>query len=152
LDTAAGLGSTPGPRFSLKDTIVERWGDIAEMTKVPDRRKIWAAEKVDAHQVLDLAAEKPYQDDPASPVLWLGDSFSRIYQTDTPGSAGVIAHVAFHLNRPLASIVNDGGASTVVRQQLARGDLLQGKKLVVWTFVERDLRFGSKGWALTALP
>jgi hypothetical protein len=168
LDAAEGLGgesamaatdgtgpsvSARGPRFSLKDTAVSRWGDIAEMTKVPERRSIWEEEMVEAHPVLDLAAEKPYKDDPASPVLWLGDSFSRIYQTDAPGAAGIIAQVAFRLNRPLASIVNDGGASTVVRQQLARrSELLEGKKLVVWTFVERDLRFGSKGWALAPLP
>jgi hypothetical protein len=129
-----------------------RWGDIAEMTKVPERRSVWEEEKVEAHPVMDLAADKPYKDDPASPILWLGDSFSRIYQTDAPGSAGIIAQVAYRLNRPLASIVNDGGASTVVRQQLARrSGLLTGKKLVVWTFVERDLRFGSKGWGLTDL-
>jgi hypothetical protein len=169
LDTAEGAGDAhagngspapaqeapagQGPRFTLKDTAVSRWGDIAEMTKVPERRAIWDEELVEAHPVIDLASEKPYHDDPASPVLWLGDSFSRIYQTDAPGSAGIIAQVAYRLNRPLASIVNDGGASTVVRQQLARrAELLRGKKLVVWTFVERDLRFGSKGWALSPLP
>jgi hypothetical protein len=150
---AKGAGRAAGPRFSLKDTTVSRWGDIAEMTKVPQRRAIWEEEKVEADQVIDLASEKPYKDDPNSPVLWLGDSFSRIYQTDAPGSAGIIAQVAYRLNVPLASIVNDGGASTVVRQQLARRpELLQGKKLVVWTFVERDLRFGSKGWALSEVP
>jgi hypothetical protein len=155
LDAAEGLGSGggPGPRFALRDTAVMRWGDIAEMTKVPDRKAVWEEEKVEAHPVFDLAADKPYKDDPASPILWLGDSFSRIYQTDAPGSAGIIAQVAYRLNLPLASIVNDGGASTVVRQQLARrSELLTGKKLVVWTFVERDLRFGSKGWGLTGLP
>jgi len=158
LDPEVGLGSgdsakARGPRFALRDTTIKRWGDIVEMTKVPDRKSIWEEETVEAHPVTDLATEKPYHDNPDSPVLWLGDSFSRIYQTDAPGSAGVIAQVAYRLNLPLASIVNDGGASTVVRQQLARRpELLKGKKLVVWTFVERDLRFGSKGWALTNLP
>ncbi len=156
-DTAAVLGpqdsSAIVPRYMRKDTTVDRWGDIAEMTKVPDRKKIWSDESVHADRITEAATGKPYKDDPASPILWLGDSFSRIYQTDAPGSAGVIAHVAYHLNRPLASIVNDGGASTVVRQQLARrGELLRGKKLVVWTFVERDLRFGSKGWQVQELP
>ncbi len=141
------------PKFALQDTLVDRWGDIAEMTKVPDRKKIWALENVKADRVIEVLTGAPYKDDPASPILWLGDSFSRIYQTDAPGSAGVIAHVAYRLNRPLASIVNDGGASTVVRQQLARrGELLKDKKLVVWTFVERDLRFGSKGWQVQELP
>ena len=146
-------GSVSAPRFTFGDLDVERWGDIAEMTKVPSRKKIWEMEKVRARQVTDLASGKPYTDDPKSPILWLGDSYSRIYQTDEPKSAGIIAHVAQRLNCPLASVVNDGGASTVVRQQLARkGDLLQGKKLVVWTFVERDLRFGSKGWQIEDLP
>jgi hypothetical protein len=156
-DTAAVLAPHDSviftPRYMIKDTVVQRWGDIAEMTKVPDRRKIWAEESVLATQIQDANTGKPYQDDPGSSILWLGDSYSRIYQTDAPGSAGIIAHVAYKLNRPLASIVNDGGASTVVRQQLARrGELLQGKKLVVWTFVERDLRFGSKGWQVQELP
>lgn len=148
----SGEGLT-APRYSVGEIEVERWGDIAEMTKVPSRKGIWEAEKVRARPVTDLATGRPYADDAKSPILWLGDSFSRIYQTDEPKSAGIIAHVAQRLNRPLASVVNDGGASTVVRQQLSRkGDLLQGKKLVVWTFVERDLRFGSKGWQIEDLP
>ena len=54
---------------------------------------------------------------------------------------------------PLASIVNDGGASTLVRQQLSRKpELLRGKKLVVWEFVERDVRFGTEGWQPVPLP
>jgi hypothetical protein len=150
VDTLAG---EPAPRYSLKDTVVERWGDIAEMTKVPDRKKIWSNESVTATQVLDAKTGAPYRDDAQASILWLGDSFSRIYQTDAPKSAGIIAHIAYNLKQPLASLVNDGGASTVVRQQLSRhGELLQGKKLVVWTFVERDLRFGSKGWQVEDLP
>jgi hypothetical protein len=77
----------------------------------------------------------------------LGDSFSRIYQTDAPRSAGWISHLARELSQPLASIVNDGGASTLVRQTLARKqNVLRNKKLVVWEFVERDFRYGAEGW------
>ena len=57
---------------------------------------------------------------PESEVLILGDSFLRIYEQDEPGSAGFIAHLARELGQPLTSIVNDGGASTLVRQELAR--------------------------------
>ena len=35
---------------------------------------------------------------------------------DEPGAAGFIAHLARELGQPLTSIVNDGGASTLVRQ------------------------------------
>ena len=86
-------------------------------------------------------------------MLVLGDSFLRIYQTDDPKAAGFLAHLARNLKRPVASIVNDGGASTLVRQQLRRNpDLLEGKKLVVWEFVERDLRFGTEGWKKIPIP
>jgi hypothetical protein len=40
-----------------------------------------------------------------------------------------------------------------VRQQLSRRPgLLQGKKLVIWEFVERDIRFGTDGWKCVPLP
>ena len=82
-----------------------------------------------------------------SEILILGDSFSRIYQTDSPVNAGWIAHFAKNVNRPVASIVSDGGASTLVREKLARkASVLKGKKLLIWEFVERDLRFGAEGW------
>ncbi len=90
----------------------------------------------------------PFKDDfRNSKILILGDSFSRIYQTDSPVNAGWIAHFAKNMNRPVASIVSDGGASTLVREKLARkASVLKGKKLLIWEFVERDLRFGAEGW------
>ena len=90
----------------------------------------------------------PFKDDfRKAKILILGDSFSRIYQTDSPVNAGWIAHFAKNMNRPVASIVSDGGASTLVREKLARkAGVLKGKKLLIWEFVERDLRFGAEGW------
>ena len=90
----------------------------------------------------------PFKDDfRNSKILILGDSFSRIYQTDSPVNAGWIAHFAKNMKRPVASIVSDGGASTLVREKLARkAGVLKGKKLLIWEFVERDLRFGAEGW------
>lgn len=132
---------------------VPREGDLLRMMDAP-----WIAEKfpgnpVKCFQIVDATTEVPYADESDSPVLLLGDSFLRIYQQDEPGSAGFIAHLARELQRPMASIVNDGGASTLVRQELSRNPaLLQGKKLVVWEFVERDLRFGMEGWQHVALP
>lgn len=90
----------------------------------------------------------PFKDDfRKSEILILGDSFSRIYQTDSPVNAGWIAHFAKNMNARVASIVSDGGASTLVREKLARkSSVLKGKKLLIWEFVERDLRFGAEGW------
>jgi hypothetical protein len=104
-------------------------------------------------QVVRAGAGQPYQDHPESEVLVLGDSFLRIYQQDEPGAAGFIAHLARELRQPLTSLVSDGGASTRVRQELHRRPaLLRNKRVVVWEFVERDLRLGTEGWQPVPLP
>ena len=142
-----------GTSYTLRERRVLRRSDIARMIRVPDIEREYPAEEVVCEQVRDAASGEPYRDDPRSPVLILGDSFLRIYQTDEPRAAGFIAHLARELGMPLASVVNDGGASTLVRQELARRpDLLRGKRLVIWEFVERDVRFGTEGWKPVPLP
>lgn len=139
--------STGSVRYDLRPTLVCRPGDVVRMLKCPSIEALFTPEEVSCECVVRKDDGKPYRDDSASPVLVLGDSFLRIYERDEPGSAGFIAHLARELGQPLASIVNDGGASTLVRQELARKPaLLKGKKLVVWEFVERDIRFGMEGW------
>jgi len=133
--------------YELRPMSVKRRGDIVRMARVPEIEQHFPPEEVWCNQVVDKATGQPYKDDVRSPVLVLGDSFLRIYQTDEPLSAGFIAHLANKLQQPLATIINDGGASTLVRQELSRRpNLLQGKKLVIWEFVERDIRFGTEGW------
>jgi hypothetical protein len=57
------------------------------------------------------------------------------------------------LQAPLDFIVSDGGASTDVRRSLATNpEILEGKKVVVWEFVERDIQLGKAGWLDVALP
>ncbi len=139
--------------YDLKAVVAKRRSDVAQMVKAPGVEEKYPPEDVLCHQVVQKNDGKPYQDDPHSPVLVLGDSFLRIYQRDEPTAAGFISHLAMKLRRPLASIVNDGGASTLVRQELARrAEILQGKRLVIWEFVERDIRFGMEGWKQVALP
>ena len=108
----------------------------------------------------------------------LGDSFCRIYQYAEPqslgeipasaptvrkeessikrllpGSAGFISHLALALKSPVDAIVSDGGASTDVRRKLSTNpEILEGKKVVVWEFVERDIALGRQGWEHVPLP
>ncbi|HEX2955541.1 MAG TPA: hypothetical protein VHO70_01845 [Chitinispirillaceae bacterium] len=146
----------------ILDTVeVTREGDIGVMTRLSDFKLgklqvTFSPEKTKCVQVNEISRDDSgnvisktlYKDDyRTSRILLLGDSFSRIYQTDEPRGAGWIAHLAYNLGEPVASIVNDGGASTIVRQVLSRKKtLLKRKKLVIWEFVERDLRFGDMGW------
>ncbi|NIA13365.1 MAG: hypothetical protein GWP08_04735 [Nitrospiraceae bacterium] len=139
--------------YDLRPASIERRGDIVHMMRSPRIEARFERQRVDCAQVVTKGEGLLYADDPQSEVLVLGDSFLRIYQADEPESAGFIAHLARELGMSLASIVNDGGASTLVRQELARKpELLSGKKVVVWEFVERDIRFGAEGWQDVALP
>ena len=157
-------------RYVPVDSSADRMGDIGEMSGL-NKFNAFKAQKVLGHVVYQQAMDErilasrlldvhdsialeidttktPFKDDfRKSKILILGDSFSRIYQTDAPVNAGWIAHFARNISRPVSSIVSDGGASTLVREKLARkAGVLKGKKLLIWEFVERDLRFGAEGW------
>jgi hypothetical protein len=139
--------------FEARPVIVKRRGDILRMIGAPQIERLYQPEEVRCLQVSEKETGKLYKDDAQSPVLVLGDSFLRMYQTDEPLSAGFIAYLAKELGVALASIVNDGGASTLVRQELMRRpELVEKKKVVIWEFVERDLRFGTEGWKEVPLP
>ena len=131
----------PSVAYEVTDSLADRMGDIGEMSGL-NKFNVFKVQQVTGHVV------SPFKDDfRKSKILILGDSFSRIYQTDAPVNAGWIAHFAKNISRPVSSIVSDGGASTLVREKLARkAGVLKGKKLLIWEFVERDLRFGAEGW------
>jgi len=139
--------------YVLEPAPLQRNGDILRMMNAPRIEASYHPEEVNCSRVLDRDAKVPFASEDDAEILVLGDSFLRIYETDEPGAAGFIAHLAHALQMPLASIVNDGGASTLVRQQLYRKpQLLAGKKVVIWEFVERDIRFGTEGWQDVPLP
>jgi len=147
--------------YVLDSVDIDRVGDVGVMSALPAFKihqlsLSFATEKTKCYQVFQLFRDPSgnvtqrvlYKDDfKTARVLLIGDSYSRIYQTDEPRSAGWISHIAYELKQPIASLVSDGGASTLVRQSLARRvNLLKGKKVVVWEIVERDLRYGAEGW------
>jgi hypothetical protein len=140
-------------KYSLKPVTIERHGDVLKMIRVPKIESSFEPETLKCEQVVNVDTGRLYQDDPSSQILVMGDSFLRIYSRDEPGSAGFIEHLACELGFPPTSVVNDGGASTLVRQELSRKPtLLRNKKLIVWEFVERDIRFGTEGWQQVQLP
>jgi hypothetical protein len=139
--------------FGEKPAPVERLGDVLRMMQSAMIEHVSVPESVPCVQVVREDGGQPYADQPDSEVLVLGDSFLRIYQQDEPGAGGFIAHLAKELRQPLTSVVNDGGASTLVRQELYRRPaLLKNKRVVIWEFVERDIRLGTEGWQPVPLP
>jgi hypothetical protein len=138
--------------YGERSVTVLRHGDLVSMLRVPQIEHALEPETVKCLQVVQSDGKTPYRDRPESEILILGDSFLRVYEQDEPGAAGFIAHVARELGQPLTSIVNDGGASTLVRQALARRPtLLVNKQLVIWEFAEREIRFGTEGWQIVPL-
>ncbi len=153
-DAVAGrIGRLGDSSLVTKPMPIIRHGDLIQMMRSPQIEAWVSPEPIRCAQVVRRETGERYSDDPASDVLVLGDSFLRIFQQDEPGGAGFIAHLADALGRPVKSLVNDGGASTLVRQELfRRPQLLEGTKVVVWEFVERDLRLGTEGWQIVPLP
>jgi hypothetical protein len=149
---AQGIVSRGDHAYRERSITVRRNGDLVEMLQVPRIERALGSETLACLQVVQSDGRALYHDRPDSEVLILGDSFLRIYEQDEPGAAGFIAHVARELGQPLTAIVNDGGASTLVRQQLARRqELLINKRLVIWEFAERDIRYGTEGWQIVPL-
>jgi hypothetical protein len=139
--------------YNERPAPVRRLGDIVRMLQVPMIERRVNPETVPCAQVVRHGTGEIYKDAGDAEILVLGDSFMRIYQQDEPGSAGFIAHLAKELKHPLMSLVNDGGGSTLVRQELrARPAFLRNKKVVLWEFVERDIGLGLQGWKLVPLP
>ncbi len=140
-------------RYGQRTTSVIHKGDLLQMLAAPSIAHQFGSEIIECTQVFSSDDEQPYHSVPEAEILVLGDSFLRVYEQDPPGSAGFLAQLAAELRQPLAAIVNDGGASTLVRQQLARNpDWLARKKVVIWEFVERDIIDGVEGWQEIALP
>ena len=84
--------------YTEQSAPVQRIGDLVRMLQSPMIEQSLTPESIASIQVLQDS--KPYSDDPNSEILILGDSFLRIYQQDTPTSAGFVAHLARELNRP----------------------------------------------------
>jgi lysophospholipase L1-like esterase len=132
---------------------VQRLGDILRMIQVPLIARRISPETVPCTQVIRADIGEPYKDASQAEILVLGDSFMRVYQQDQPSAAGFVAHLAKELKQPLLTLVNDGGGSTLVRQELrGRPAFLKDKKVVLWEFVERDIGVGLEGWKRVPLP
>src|SRR5262249_14157564 len=132
---------------------VEEHGDLVRMIRSPAIERSLPPESIAARQVVRRDGDAPFRDDRSPEILVLGDSFLRIFERDAPGSAGFVAHVARLTGRRVGSIISDGGASTLVRQSLfRRPQLLARARVVVWEFVERDIRLGTEGWQVVPLP
>lgn len=146
----AETGATPD-RFGLRPASSIRIGDIVGM--LPESERVgYRPMQLAAEQVLD-ADGSLYVDDPQSPIVMLGDSFTGVFHFEDCKHAGLSAHVARDVGLPVDLIMAQGSGPRIRGQLARRGeDCLSGKRLVVWTMVSRDLHNYWANWDLVRLP
>jgi alginate O-acetyltransferase complex protein AlgJ len=137
--------------FGQRETSFSRFGDL--QSRLPDAEQAkYTPETLVAHQVL-RADKQPYEDDPDSPIVLLGDSFTGVYELTDAEHAGVSAHIARTVSYPLDLVMSYGGGPNVRQKLLRRGrESLGEKKLVIWMMTARDLYNYWEDWEPLSKP
>jgi hypothetical protein len=151
------LSPPPGSTLRPVEESAERVGDLVDMLKLPEDQGVFSPQSVRIHRVQD-AEGNDWEPDPHSDILLLGDSFSNVFSLEGMGwgtAAGLPAHLALALQRPLDLIAQNDSGAFVTRQALARelaagNDRLAGKRVVIWEFAARELSAGD--WKRIELP
>ena len=131
--------------LTTKDASFSRHGDLH--ARLPEaERATFAPETLVGHQVVNPDGTL-YEDDPDSPIVILGDSFTGVYELMDCEHAGVSAHIAKEIGYPVDLLMSYGGGPNVREKLVRRGlDKLAGKKLIVWMMTARDLYDYAEGW------
>jgi alginate O-acetyltransferase complex protein AlgJ len=134
--------------YTFSDTIVERRGDLVE--RLPQNMQTaYVSQSMQARRIV-LPDGTGYQgNQPASPILLIGDSFTGVFELIDCKSAGVGAHIAAQCRIPV-DIVTSWGGGPMVRQKMlrTRGNRLDHKKVIIYIMVARDLYNYTNGWEL----
>lgn len=139
------LPDVPDPGYRIERVEVANTGDTARMLDLPEDSTLFPPESVWLRRVL-RADGTLWRSTRGADVLLLGDSFSNIYALESMGwgtSAGFAEQLSYTLGRPLDRIIqNDDGAFATREMLLADPGRLDGTRVVIWQFAERELSFG----------
>jgi hypothetical protein len=125
-------------KLTTKPASFARHGDLVSRLRDSDRKGL-KPEALVGQQVLGPDG-KPYEDDPESPVVVLGDSFTGVYQLTDCEHAGLSAHLARALGHPVDLVMSYGGGPNVRHKLMRRGASdIGNKRLVIWVMTARDL-------------
>ena len=125
-------------------------GDLVEMLDLPEESTLFPPQTV----TLRPGPSADPGERGRSPVLLLGDSFTRIYSAEDlrwGSGAGLAERLSARLGHPVDVIAVNAGGSTLVRRELARSpERLAGKSVVICEFSMRELSSGD--WSVVPLP
>jgi hypothetical protein len=142
----AWYAEVPKVKYTLKDTTFLRQGDIVDKLAESDKASF---------QAIEIAAKRVYNPDGTpykganvdAPVMLIGDSFTGVFELVDCKAAGVGAHIAANTGIPI-DIVTSWGGGPLVRDKFyrARKNNLDGKRVVIYMMVSRDLYNYSQLW------
>ena len=145
IEANIGLPAGSGPAYRIERVEVSNLGDTARMLDLSGDSRLFPSETVWLQRVLgpDGSLWRSSRD---ADVLLLGDSFSNIYSLESMGwgtSAGFGEQLSYALGRPIDRLLqNDAGAWTTRAMLQDDPGRLDGKRIVVYQFAERELAFG----------
>jgi len=136
------LGEAERERFTLEAATANTVGVCIEWLPPEHPRYGRSLQtKVLVNRVFDKA-NAPFRADPESKILLAGDSFSEMF---LESNAGLDAHLSSSLGYRVDRLSQQGGGPALPRIMLRDQDrYLDGKKLVVWVFVDRYLN--ARNW------
>jgi alginate O-acetyltransferase complex protein AlgJ len=145
------LGPVPRLSFTSEQQTVSHAGDQMRLLDVSHPYELYPKETLTLTRVEHGLAEDTVGD--GAPVLLLGDSYTRIYQDPNPAfGAGLSAQLMLRLGCGVQTIAWDGMTpAQQLHLVIARPKLLNRKKLVIWTFVDRTV-VDAKAWEKVQLP
>ena len=139
----AGLPAAAS-KLEAHDTAWNDMGDLVERLPAA-QRSAFRPEAIRGQRVFCDGA--PVQDDPASAILILGDSYTGVYHLVPPKAAGITDLLGLDLGRRVDLAMGWGGGPEAPVKLAQRGpDGLKGKRLVVWMMSARDLLAYPGGW------
>lgn len=147
--TAPWYAALPRQKFLTAPHSVEITGDLA----VLQNEQKAVREKLALTRVFQMidGQERAPVDDPASPVLLIGDSHTLIFHDPAlfAEGCGLADHLAEQLGVQVDVIgVRGSGANAARLNWRRRTAPLTGKRLVIWCFSMREFTENSDGWRL----
>lgn len=139
-------GSTGKTVYAVRDTMIIRQGDIVE--RLPESSKAeYPPQNLRANRVYTPDGA-PFKSSKDAPIILMGDSFTGVFESVDCKSAGVGAAVAAKTGIPL-DILTSWGGGPLVRERLLRqrAGQFEGKKLVIYMMVARDLYKYRQKWS-----
>lgn len=126
-------------------TSFTRFGDLHSRLPEASQRR-YRPETLAADRVV-RADGSAYEDDPQSPIVVLGDSFTGVYELTDAEHAGLSAHIAREISFPVDLVMSYGGGPNVRNKLMKRGqEDLARKRLVIWVMAARDLHDYWEDW------